>query len=78
MGRLFDFFSKKHKNMPEYPYDPDFEKPVIRASICTGERRAGFRNRKTGAFREVMLVRSQKDLDRFMRIYGLKEIDTEY
>ena len=78
MNSLFRSFLKKRSSIPERPFDPAEEKPVIRASICTGERTAGFRNRKTGAFREVMLVRSQKDLDRFLRICGLKEIDTEY
>ena len=61
-------------------YDPAVQRPVIRASICTGERTAGFRNLQTGKFTEVMLVRSEADLREFRRLYGLGdgEISTEY
>ena len=61
-------------------YDRETQKPVIRASICTGERTAGFRNLQTGKFTEVMLVRSEEDLREFRRLYGLGdgEISTEY
>ncbi len=61
-------------------YDPAVQRPVIRASICTGERTAGFRNLQTGKFTEVMLVRSEEDLREFRRLYGLGdgEISTEY
>lgn len=61
-------------------YDPAVQRPVIRASICTGERTAGFRNLQTGKFTEVMLVRTEADLREFRRLYGLGdgEIATEY
>ena len=61
-------------------YDTAVQRPVIRASICTGERTAGFRNLQTGKFTEVMLVRSEEDLREFRRLYGLGdgEISTEY
>lgn len=61
-------------------YDPAVQRPVIRASICTGERTAGFRHLQTGKFTEVMLVRSEADLREFRRLYGLGngEISTEY
>ena len=61
-------------------YDPAVQRPVIRVSICTGERTAGFRNLQTGKFTEVMLVRSEADLREFRRLYGLGdgEISTEY
>ena len=61
-------------------YDPAVQRPVIRASICTGERTAGFRNLQTGKFTEVMLVRTEEDLLEFRRLYGLGdgEISTEY
>ncbi len=51
------------------PYDPDREEPVLRSSICTGETAAGFLDRGTGRFREVMLVRSEKDVRRFCKEY---------
>ncbi len=75
---MFFLFGKKNKTAPGSAYDPGKEKPVIRASICTGERTAGFKNKTTGAFREVMLIGDQQDLDRFMKKYGLDSIDTEY
>ena len=61
-------------------YDPAVQRPVIRVSICTGERTAGFRNLQTGKFTEVMLVRTEADLREFRRLYGLGdgEISTEY
>ena len=61
-------------------FDRESERPVIRASICTGEKVAGFRNIRTGRFTEVMLIRGQKDLDAFRKQYGIaeEEILTEY
>ena len=71
------FFRKKRETRT---YDRETQAPVIRASICTGERTAGFRNLQTGKFTEVMLVRSEEDLREFRRLYGLGdgEISTEY
>lgn len=54
------------------PYDREQDEPVLRSSICTGEQVAGFCNRQTGRFREVMLIRGQDDLRRFCRQYGIQ------
>ena len=79
MKSLFGFFSRKSKAESRYPYDPEREKPVIRSSICTGEKVAGFRDRATGVFHDVMLIRDQSDLEEFLTAYGLDDgIDTEY
>lgn len=78
MKGLKNIFSRKHGSEAVCGYDRENEKPVIRASICTGEKVAGFRDIKTGRFREVTLIRGQKDLDGFMETYGLERIDTEY
>ena len=78
MKNLLKLFSKKKDPSPERIYDAEIEKPIIRASICTGERTAGFKNLRTGAFREVMLIRDRKDLDSFMKTCGIEHIDTEY
>lgn len=67
------FFSRKPKETPKPPFDPAAEEPAIRRSICTGEQVAGFRNRTTGHFREVMLLRSPKDLEDFKRDYGVSD-----
>jgi hypothetical protein len=62
------------------PYDPKEYKPVLHCSICTGEQVAGFKKRRTGQFEDVMLVRSQKDLQTFLDRYGLTadELEKEY
>ena len=61
-------------------YDRENQKPVIRSSICTGERTAGFQDVRTGKFTEVMLIRTPEDLDEFRRLYGIgdAEISTQY
>ena len=70
------FFSRNPHS--KYAYDPDKEKPVIHASVCTGEQVAGFKDWVTGSFHEVMLIRDEKDLKSFMKAYGLDHVDTEY
>ena len=45
---------------------------MIKASICNGEQVAGFQDIHTGAFNEVMLIRSSDDLTEFMNMYGIE------
>lgn len=59
-------------------YDKDNCRPVLKCSICNGEQVAGFKDIHTGRFEEVMLIRGQKDLDEFMKQYGISEIQKEY
>ncbi len=54
-------------------YDKTGKVPVIRASICTGEKVAGFRDETTGKFEELMLLRNEEDKKDFMLRYGVKE-----
>lgn len=59
------------------PYDAEHLIPAVRRSICTGERVAGFIDRRNDRFSEVMLIRSPKDEQRFKEQYhvgSLKEI----
>ena len=51
---------------------------MIRSSICTGEKVAGFKDLEGGRFTEVMLIRSREDERRFREIYGLETVKTEY
>lgn len=60
------------------PYDPERQIPVIRSSICTGEKAAGFKDRDGGKFVEVMLIRCPEDERRFKELYHLDEVKTEY
>ena len=66
-------FTKKTKEAPKPPYDPAVEEAAIRCSICTGEQVAGFRNKTTGHFREVSLIKTPKDLEKFQKDYGVSE-----
>ena len=60
-------------------YDRERKKPVIRASICTGEEVAGFMDLQSGRFEEVVLIQSNKDLEDFRSTYGINgEIDKIY
>ncbi|MCR5330847.1 MAG: aspartate dehydrogenase [Lachnospiraceae bacterium] len=69
----------KRKQSPKGSYDHANKKPVIRASICTGEQVAGFKDIHTGAFEEVMLIRDPSDLMAFKERYGIEgEIEKFY
>ena len=60
-------------------YDKDLYEPVIHASICTGEKVVGFKNKKTKEFIEMKLIVTQKDLEDFMNEYDIDfKIKTEY
>lgn len=61
------------KNKATNTYDPETQEPMIRCSICTGEQVAGFRDKKNGHFKEVMLIRNEKDLAHFRKAYGISE-----
>ena len=52
--------------LPEFP--PEQFEPVVRASICTGEKTACMRDRATGKLHEIMLVRTDADMDLFCRM----------
>ena len=39
---------------------------------------AGFKNKKTGTFHELVLIRDEQDIDAFKNAFGLKEIKKEY
>ena len=54
-------------------YDKSGKVPVIRASICTGEQVAGFKDIVSGWFEELMLIRDGKDLCEFLRRYQVEE-----
>ena len=62
----------------EIPFDPEKQTAVIRSSICTGEKVAGFKDLEGGRFTEVMLIRSKQDEARFKALYGLETVKTEY
>ena len=71
-------FGKKRAAPPSFP--PETYEPVLRRSICTGERTACMRHRETGKIYEIMLIRNDRDLAAFAEEYGLGpgEIRTIY
>ena len=58
-------------------YDKENKRPVIKASICNGEQVAGFKDIHNGKIEEVMLIRSQADLENFKAMYGIDEAITK-
>ena len=58
-------------------YDKENKRPVIKASICNGEQVAGFKDIHTAKIEEVMLIRSQADLENFKAMYGIDEAITK-
>ena len=74
---LFSWLNRK--NAPAEAYDRARLEPVIRSSICTGEKVAGFREKEGGRFREVALIRTPTDLEAFKKKYGIEgELPTIY
>jgi hypothetical protein len=73
-------FGKKKNAQGHKPqdYDRENQKPVLRCSICTGEKVAGFKNLQTGKFEDIMLIKNEKDLEAFKKMYGVTEISKEY
>lgn len=72
-------FGLKKKKIEKKSYDRENMKPILHASICTGETVAGFKNRRTGKFEEVMLVESEADKELFKEIYDITDdLPTEY
>lgn len=69
-----------HRKIKKMEYDRENQKPVIRSSICNGERVAGFRDKNTGKFTEIMLIRDNKDMDLFLEDYDISvaEIEKEW
>ena len=63
------------KREPAVTFDKTGKIPVIRASICTGEQVAGFKDRETGKFTEAMLIRGEQDLGEFCTRYEVKQED---
>ena len=65
-------FRKKESRIP---YDPATQEPAVRRSICTGEMTAGFMDRETGKFHELMKIERVED---FARQVGTEEIRVIY
>ena len=71
-------FSRKRKEEPAVEFDREQEYPILRCSICNGEQVAGFKDRRTGHFREFGVIRSREELEEFCRKCGVSQIPKEY
>ncbi len=71
-------FHNRKKHEPTVPFNPETQYAVIHASICTGEKVAGFKNKSDGHFTEVMLIRSPADEKEFKETYGIESLKVEY
>lgn len=47
---------QSHSDFDQPAFSPETHDAVIRSSICTGEKVAGFKSKKDGHFSEVMLI----------------------
>ena len=71
-------FGRKKSREAAVQFNPETQYAVIRSSICTGEKVAGFKNKSDGHFTEVMLIRSPADEKEFKETYGVKSVKVEY
>ena len=72
--KLSELFIRRKE--PEHtPFPPERFEPVIRSSICTGERTACMRDRQSGKVHEIMLIRTSQDLAAFAKAYGVDADD---
>lgn len=66
-------FNRKQPEPETTRFDPALYEPVIRSSICTGERVACMRERDTGRLHELQLIRTEEDIKAFCRRYHVEE-----
>ena len=71
-------FGRKQASEPAVQFDSETQHAVIRSSICTGEKVAGFKTKTDGHFTEVMLIRSAADEKEFKETYGVESLKVEY
>ena len=71
-------FGRKKARETAVQFNPETQYAVIRSSICTGEKIAGFKNKTDGHFTEVMLIRSPADEKEFKETYGVDSLRVEY
>lgn len=71
-------FGNRKKKEPTVHFDSETQYAVIRSSICTGEKVAGFKTKTDGLFTEVMLIRSAADEKEFKETYGVESLKVEY
>lgn len=71
-------FGRKKPALPEVEYNKETQQAILKCSICNGEQVAGFKDRQTGHFMEVMLIKNDKDMETFKKVYGVESVGKEY
>jgi hypothetical protein len=71
------FGRRKMSLVSHFPYDPAKHEPVIRSSICTGEKVFGFRDKVTKDFHEVSLIRDHSELKQYLDFFKISEDDVK-
>ncbi len=66
------------KRVQQADYDRENWRPVLKCSICNGEQVAGFKNIRTGEFREECFIRNALELEAFKQKYKIEELHKEY
>ena len=69
---------KKKAQVQKASYDKENQIPIMKCSICNGERVAGFKNIHTGEFREECFIRNDAELEAFMYKYAITDLPKEY
>lgn len=64
---------KRRKKREALGYNKEEFSPAIKSSICTGEKVAGFVEKRTGKFEDVMLIRTEEDIEEFKQLYNIEE-----
>ena len=70
-------FKKRQIEAPVQSFPAEDYEPVIRSSICTGEKVACMRERSSGKLIELMLLRDHGDFELFCRRYGVQPEDVK-
>lgn len=69
----------RKKKVQQVDYDRENWKPILKCSICNGEQVAGFKNIRTGEFKEESFISDSSELEAFKQKYGITtELPKEY
>ena len=70
-------FRRKNK-FGKVSYDAAAEIPIIKCNTCNRDMVAGFKDKKTGAFREVASVYSDEEIAAFAAACGVESVAKKY
>lgn len=65
----------KRKQAQKLSYDKETQIPVMRSSICTGERSFGFKDKETGRVSEYCAIKTDEELKAVLDKFGIAQED---